>query len=45
MNRSANHAVAALAAFLLSLGSIGAIVIVPPAQAAVPAALAAAELA
>ena len=45
MNRFANHAFAALAAFALSLGSIGAIVTVPPAQAAVPMPLAAAELA
>lgn len=45
MNRSANHAFAALAAFLLSLGSIGAIVVVPPAQAAAPTAIATAELA
>jgi hypothetical protein len=45
MNRSANHALAACAAFLLSLGSIGAIVIVPPAEAAAPVALAATELA
>jgi hypothetical protein len=39
MNRFANHAFAALAAFVLALGSIGAIVTVPPAQAAAPAAL------
>jgi len=45
MNRFANHAFAALAAFVLALGSIGAIVIVPPAQAAAPMPLAAAELA
>lgn len=45
MNRSANHALAALAAFLLSVGSISAIVIVPPAEAAVPSAIATAELA
>ncbi len=45
MNRFANHAFAALAAFALTLGSIGAIVTVPPAHAAAPVAFAAAELA
>jgi hypothetical protein len=45
MNHFANHAFAALAAFALTLGSIGAIVTVPPAQAAAPMPLAAAELA
>lgn len=45
MNRSTNHALAALGAFLLSLGSISAIVIVPPAEAATPVAMAPAELA
>lgn len=39
MNRFANHAVAAALAFVLALGSIGAIVTVPPAQAATPAAI------
>lgn len=39
MPRSFNTTLAALAAFALSLGSIGAIVTVPPAQAAAPAAL------
>ncbi len=33
MNRSANRALAALAAFVLSLGSIGVIVDLPSAQA------------
>ncbi len=47
MNRFANHAFAALAAFALTLGSIGAIVTVPAAQAATPTpdAFAATELA
>lgn len=40
MNRFANHAFAALAAFALTLGSIGAIVTVPPAHAAAPVAFA-----
>jgi hypothetical protein len=40
MNRFVNHTFAALAAFTLALGSIGAIVTVPPAQAAAPALLA-----
>jgi hypothetical protein len=40
MNRSANHAFAAIAAALLAFGSISAIVIVPPAQAETPAVLA-----
>lgn len=44
MTRSANSLLAACAAFVLTLGSIGAIVTVPPAQAAVPA-LATPELA
>ncbi|MCL9983509.1 MAG: hypothetical protein NBV60_10170 [Erythrobacter sp.] len=39
MTRFANTALAAFAALALSLGSIGAIVTVPPAQAAAPAAL------
>jgi hypothetical protein len=37
MTRFANTTLAALAALLLSMGSIGAIVTVPPAEAAVPA--------
>jgi hypothetical protein len=40
MNRFMNHSLAALAAFTLALGSIGAIVTVPSAQAETPAALA-----
>ena len=40
MNRLLNHFFAAAFAFALTLGSIGAIVVVPPAQAEVPAALA-----
>jgi len=40
MPRLANHALAACAAVFLSLASIGAVVTVPPAQAAAPAALA-----
>lgn len=36
MNRFANHTFAAVAAFALALGSIGAIVTVPSAQAAAP---------
>ena len=44
MNRFANHAFAALAAFVLTLGSIGAIVTVPAAQAAAPVAFSIAEL-
>lgn len=40
MNRFANHVFAAVCAFALTLGSIGAIVTVPPAQAAAPAAFA-----
>jgi hypothetical protein len=40
MNRFVNQSLAALAAFTLALGSIGAIVTVPPAEAAAPAALA-----
>ncbi|MCZ8135529.1 MAG: hypothetical protein O9266_04430 [Porphyrobacter sp.] len=39
MNRFANHTFAALAAFVLTLGSIGAIVTVPPAHAETPAAI------
>lgn len=39
MTRFANTALAACAAFVLTLGSIGAIVTVPPAEAATPAAL------
>lgn len=39
MTRFANTALAACAAFVLTLGSIGAIVTVPPAQAETPAAL------
>jgi hypothetical protein len=45
MNRSANHALAALAICLLSFAAISAIMLVPPAQAAAPAAVAPAELA
>ena len=40
MNRLLNTALAATFAFALTLGSIGAIVTVPPAQAEVPAAFA-----
>jgi hypothetical protein len=40
MNRYLNTTLAACAAFVLTLGSIGAIVTVPPAQAETPAALA-----
>ena len=40
MNRYANTVLAACAALMLSLSSIGAIVTVPPAQAAVPTVLA-----
>jgi hypothetical protein len=39
MNRFVNHAFAAAFAFALTLGSIGAIVTVPPAQAEVPTVL------
>jgi hypothetical protein len=39
MPRFANAAFAACAAFVLSIASIGAIVTVPPAEAAAPAAL------
>lgn len=39
MGRFLNHAFAVAFAFALTLGSIGAIVTVPPAQAKVPAAL------
>lgn len=45
MNRLLNHAFAAALAVILSLGSIGAIVTVPPAQAEGPAALALPEIA
>ncbi len=40
MNRFLNHAFAVAFAFALTLGSIGAIVTVPTAQAEVPSALA-----
>lgn len=40
MNRYLNTAFVALAACMLSLGSIGAIITVPPAQAETPAAFA-----
>ncbi len=40
MKRPLNTALAATFAFALTFGSIGAIVTVPPAQAAAPAALA-----
>lgn len=39
MNHLLNHALAAALAVILAFGSIGAIVTVPPAQAAGPAAL------
>jgi len=39
MTRLMNTSLAALAAFLLTVGSIGAIVTVPPAQAATPTVL------
>jgi hypothetical protein len=39
MNHPLNHALAAAFAFVLTLGSIGAIVSVPPAQAAGPTVL------
>ncbi|GAA0759815.1 hypothetical protein FHS52_000914 [Erythromicrobium ramosum] len=45
MNRIANTALAACAALVLSLASIGAIVTVPPAEAAAPAALSLLDLA
>ena len=45
MTRLTNSVLAACAAFVLSLASIGAIVTVPPAQAAAPVTLSAAELA
>lgn len=38
MTRFLSHSLAALAAFVLALGSVGAIVTVPPAQAHTPAA-------
>ena len=40
MNRFAHHALAALAAVVLSFASISAIVTVPPAEAALPIATA-----
>ena len=40
MSRFLNHALAAVAAFVLALGSIGAIVTVPAAHAQAPAAIA-----
>ncbi len=40
MNHFLNHALAAVAAFSLTLGTIGVITTVPPAQAEAPAALA-----
>jgi len=45
MNRLLNTALAAAFAFALTFGSIGAIVTVPPVQAALPASNAIAELA
>ena len=45
MTRFANTALAACAAFVLTLGSIGAIVTVPTTQAAAQTALAAPEIA
>jgi hypothetical protein len=45
MARLTNTVLAACAAFVLSLASIGAIVTVPPAQAAAPATIATLELA
>jgi hypothetical protein len=45
MTRFQHTALAACAALVLSLSSIGAIVTVPPAQASAPAAMATAELA
>jgi hypothetical protein len=45
MTRLTNTVLAACAAFVLSLASIGAIVTVPPAQAAGPAAIALPEIA
>jgi len=45
MTRFANTALAACAAFVLTLGSIGAIVTVPTAQAAAQTALPAPEIA
>lgn len=45
MTRFANHALAACAAFVLSMVSIGSIVTVPPAEAAAPASLNSAEMA
>ena len=45
MTRLATNVLAACAAFVLSIASIGAIVTVPPAQAAAPASFVAAELA
>ena len=40
MNRHLNNAFVTLAACMLTLGSIGAIITVPPAQAGTPAAFA-----
>jgi hypothetical protein len=45
MTRFASNALAACAALLLSFASISAIVTVPPAEAAAPAAMTPAELA
>ena len=45
MPRFLNHSLAAALAFTLTLGTIGAIVTVPQAQASAPAALVAPELA
>ncbi len=45
MNHFVNHAFAAAIAFALTLGSIGAIVTVPPAQAETEAVLAMPEIA
>jgi hypothetical protein len=39
MNHVLNHSLAAIAAFVIAVSSIGAIVTVPPAQAAVPVVL------
>ena len=36
MNHVLNHSLAAIAAFVIAISSIGTIVTVPPAQAAVP---------
>lgn len=45
MTRFLNNSLAVVAAFVLTLGSVGAIVTVPPAQAANQTVLAAPELA